>query len=49
MFFSDSLRNKVEAAFAGRKGREDFVDYEFKEYKGQWSVLATHCVDSDSK
>ncbi|KAH7925902.1 dienelactone hydrolase endo-1,3,1,4-beta-D-glucanase [Leucogyrophana mollusca] len=32
--FSAALRNKSEAIFAARKGKEDFVDYEFVDYKG---------------
>ncbi|KAF8069024.1 dienelactone hydrolase [Lyophyllum atratum] len=33
-FFDPSFRLKVEAIFAERKGAENFVDYEFKDYKG---------------
>ncbi|PPQ71948.1 hypothetical protein CVT25_002826 [Psilocybe cyanescens] len=34
MWFSNSLRLQCEAEFAARKGKENFVEYEFKEYKG---------------
>ncbi|GLB42236.1 putative dienelactone hydrolase family protein [Lyophyllum shimeji] len=33
-FFADSSRLNVEAIFAERKGKENFLDYEFKIYKG---------------
>lgn len=33
-FFADSFRLNVEAIFAERQGAENFVDYEFKVYKG---------------
>ena len=33
--FGKSLRTKVEAIFAEREGTAQFVDYEFKDYKGQ--------------
>jgi len=35
-FFPDSLRHQAEAEFAGRKGKQNFVEYEFKEWKGKW-------------
>ncbi|KJA16308.1 hypothetical protein HYPSUDRAFT_71469 [Hypholoma sublateritium FD-334 SS-4] len=34
MYFPDSLRAQSEAEFAGRKDKPNFVEYEFKEYKG---------------
>jgi hypothetical protein len=34
MFFPDSLRDKCEASFSERNGKEDSVDYEFIVYKG---------------
>ncbi|KDR77601.1 hypothetical protein GALMADRAFT_245751 [Galerina marginata CBS 339.88] len=34
LFFPDTLRQQSEAVFAERKGKENFVEYEFKEYKG---------------
>ncbi|KAG2145889.1 Alpha/Beta hydrolase protein [Suillus clintonianus] len=34
MTFSPAMRNKSEALFAARKGKDDFVDYEFVDYKG---------------
>lgn len=45
MWFSNSLRLQCEAEFAARKGKENFVEYEFKEYKGKfilfWNYLGT--------
>ncbi|KAF4623970.1 hypothetical protein D9613_002402 [Agrocybe pediades] len=32
--FSNDMRDKCEAEFASRKGKENFVDYEFKIWKG---------------
>jgi hypothetical protein len=32
--FGKSLRMRVEAIFAERKGTAQFVDYEFKDYQG---------------
>lgn len=32
--FKPELRSKAEAIFAARKDKEDFIDYEFVEYKG---------------
>lgn len=34
MSFGPKLRNEAEAAFAERKDKPEFVDYEFKDYKG---------------
>ncbi|PPQ76098.1 hypothetical protein CVT26_004605 [Gymnopilus dilepis] len=34
MFFPDTLRNQAEAVFKAREGKDNFVEYEFKEYKG---------------
>jgi hypothetical protein len=34
LFFPESLRLASEAVFAGRKGKEDYIDYELKVYKG---------------
>ncbi|KAG6829710.1 hypothetical protein H0H92_003745 [Tricholoma furcatifolium] len=34
LFFSHSLRMRAEALFSERQGREDFVDYEFRDYEG---------------
>lgn len=34
MSFKKPLRDEAEAAFAARKDKPDFVDYEFKDYKG---------------
>lgn len=33
-FFPTALRDKSEAEFLSRKDKENFVEYEFKEYKG---------------
>ncbi len=33
-FFPAALRDKCEAEFVSRKDKENFVEYEFKEYKG---------------
>jgi hypothetical protein len=32
--FSNKLQHEAEAAFAERKGKDNFVEYEFHEYKG---------------
>lgn len=34
MSFVPKLRQKAEAAFREREGKEDYVDNEFKDYKG---------------
>ncbi|KAJ7741425.1 dienelactone hydrolase endo-1,3,1,4-beta-D-glucanase [Mycena maculata] len=34
MYFKPEKRLEAEAVFAERKGKDTFVDYEFKEYKG---------------
>ncbi|KAF8903658.1 dienelactone hydrolase endo-1,3,1,4-beta-D-glucanase [Gymnopilus junonius] len=34
MFFSNTLRNQSEAVFKEKEGKDNFVEYEFKEYKG---------------
>lgn len=34
MTFGPKLRQDAEAVFAARKGKDDFVDYEFRDYKG---------------
>ncbi|THG94999.1 hypothetical protein EW026_g6571 [Hermanssonia centrifuga] len=34
MTFKPPLRNQAEAVFAARKEKEDYVDYEFKDYRG---------------
>jgi len=41
IFFPDSLRDKCEAVFAERNGKEDFLDYEFIVYKG-YGLLHDH-------
>ena len=35
MSFGPALRNKAEAILAARKDKPEFVDYEFKDYKGK--------------
>jgi len=35
--FPDKFRDQVEAQFASRKGKENFVEYEFKIWKGKKS------------
>ena len=39
MFFPDSLRLASEAVFAERKDKENYLDYEFKVYKGKDKIL----------
>ncbi len=39
MIFTKALRLQAEAEFSGRTGKDNFVDYEFKEYKGTPSLL----------
>ena len=34
MSFGPSLRNSAEAEFKGREGKDNFVDFEFADYKG---------------
>ncbi|EKM49648.1 uncharacterized protein PHACADRAFT_265215 [Phanerochaete carnosa HHB-10118-sp] len=34
MTFTKSLRDQAEAIFAARKDKPDYIDYEFKDYKG---------------
>ena len=38
------LRNKAEAAFAERKGKDNFVEYEFVDYKGSCRALPSGTV-----
>lgn len=40
MAFSVALRNQAEATFEARKDKPDFVDFEFKDYKGKFSSPA---------
>ncbi len=40
-WFPTALRNKSEAEFASRKDKENFVEYEFKEYKGSFYACCT--------
>lgn len=32
--FPPDMKNEAEAVFASRKGKPDFVEYEFKQYMG---------------
>lgn len=34
MSFGKKIRDDAEAVFAARKDKPDYVDYEFKDYKG---------------
>ena len=34
MSFKKALRDEAEAVFAARKDKPDYVEYEFKDYKG---------------
>lgn len=36
MFFSPQLRLSAEAIFAERKGQNNYIDYEFKDYPGKF-------------
>lgn len=40
-FFQEDKRLQCEAVFASRKDKPDYVDYEFKLYKGQ--SAASYC------
>lgn len=35
-YFGPKIRNEAEAIFAARKGKPDFVEYEFNDYKGKY-------------
>jgi hypothetical protein len=35
MAFIPQIREQAEVIFSARQGKEDFVEYEFKDYKGQ--------------
>lgn len=39
MVFPNSFRSECEAEFAARKGKENFVEYEFQEYKGMFTLF----------
>jgi carboxymethylenebutenolidase len=39
MAFVPQLRKQAEEAFSVRKGKENFVEYEFKDYKGQCNLF----------
>jgi hypothetical protein len=41
MIFNKTLRMQVEAAFTERKGTDQSVEYEFKDYKGLSFVAVT--------
>ena len=40
--FQNSLRDESEAELASRKDKENFVDYEFKVYKGSFSSFISN-------
>lgn len=40
--FPPLMREKAEVALAARKGKENFVEYEFKDYKGELKYI--HCA-----
>lgn len=40
MSFSKELRLRAEAEFEGRKGKDNFVEYEFKDYKGIYHLAS---------
>jgi len=44
-FFPAALRDKCEAEFASRKDKDNFVEYEFKEYKGSSFYAGTLATD----
>lgn len=39
MGFKKQFQHECEAEFKSREGKDNFVDYEFKDYKGVYSVL----------
>lgn len=39
--FTPSLRQEAEAIFAARKDKPEYIDYEFKDYKGSHSYFQT--------
>jgi len=39
IFLARSVRMDAEATLGSRKDKENFVDYEFKDYKGIWTML----------
>lgn len=41
MAFTADIRNTAEAVFAARKEKPEYVDYEFKDYKGMLCPLST--------
>jgi hypothetical protein len=47
MSFTSDLRKHAEKIFSERQGKENFVKYEFKDYKGQldWcNFFCTTCM-----
>lgn len=42
-FFPTALRDKCEAEFVSRKDKENFVQYEFREYKGFFTTCLLCC------
>lgn len=47
MSFGPQPRQRAEEIFAARKEKENFVDYEFKDYKGQSDPSAYKKIFSD--
>ena len=41
MYFKKPVRDQAEAIFAARKGKPDFVEYEFVDYKGKRPMLGS--------
>ena len=39
-WFGPKLRAEAEAAFAAKKDKPEFVEYEFRDYKGKWHCLS---------
>lgn len=48
MAFKKPLRDEAEAIFAARKEKPEFVEYEFKDYKGKYilSFLSKNLVEA---
>jgi hypothetical protein len=44
MSFAEPARLKAEALLAERKGKDNFVEYEFKVYKGGEPTYSSCCV-----
>lgn len=42
MSFKPEMRDMAEEIFASRKNKPDFVEYEFKQYKGTYAFVYMH-------